>query len=170
MSPIDLESLKKGKMTRRNFLVGFGLTSGALALGLGSVVSSASKSLFSGLFDLDAFEAGRPEDYETGKVDGRWKQKHGVWIVRSLDGLYAISAVSPLGCSPEWIEKEQKFHCGCHNKDYYKSGISFEGASGKSLQRIKISRDSGGEIKIHPGKKFLLENGGWQLPHSILPV
>jgi hypothetical protein len=154
---------------RRNFLLGFGLTAGALALGLGSAVSSVTRSIFSGLMEAEAFKAGKLENYEIGKVDGRWKEKHGVWIVRSLDGLFALSAVSPYGCKPAWIEKEQKFHCACHNQDYYKSGISFQGASGKSLERLKISAASG-EILINPGKRFLMQDGGWQRPHSILPV
>lgn len=149
--------------------MGFGLTAGALALGLGSAVSSATRSIFSGLFEGESFDAGKVSDYEIGKVDGRWKAKHGVWIVRSLDGLFALSAVSPYGCQPAWIEKEQKFHCACHNKDYYKSGISFEGASGKSLDRVKITSVNR-EIAITPGKRFLLQDGGWQRPHSILPV
>ncbi len=157
-------------MTRRHFLAGLGLASGALSLGLGSALSSASKNFFSGLFDLESFDAGKIEDYKIGQVDSRWKEKHGVWIVRSLDGLYALSAVSSWGCSPAWIEKEQKFHCACHNKDYYKSGVSFDGASGKSLRRVKISSAGNGEVRVNPAKKFLMENGGWHLPFSILPV
>jgi hypothetical protein len=155
---------------RRNFLLGFGLTAGALALGLGSAVSAVVRALFSGLMEGEAFNAGKAADFETGKVDARWKQKHGVWIIRSLDGIFALSAVSPYGCEPAWIEKEQKFHCACHNKDYYKSGISFEGAAGKSLERVKIASSAGRDILITPGKKFLMHDGGWQRPHSILPV
>ncbi len=154
---------------RRNFIIGFGLTAAALSAGLGSAVSGAMRRLFSWLLEGDSFQAGKPEDYQAGKVDGRWKEKHGVWIVRNLDGIFALSAFSAFGCTPAWIENEQKFHCSCHKKDYYKSGISFEGASGKSLERVKISLENG-EILVQPGKRFLLQDGGWQRPFSILPV
>lgn len=155
---------------RRNFLLWFGLTSAALAVGLGSAVSSAVGSVVSNLWDGGTFKAGRPETFTTGKVDGRWKDKHSVWMVRSLDGLYALCALSPFGCMPCWIEKEQKFHCDCHGKSYYKSGISFQGAAEKSLERLKITRDGSGEILINKSKKFLLEKGDWQRPYSILTL
>lgn len=155
--------------SRRNFLLGLGIGTAALASGFGSAVSKTVQSFFSSLFE-DTFNAGKPESYETGKVDGRWKDQYGVWIVRSLDGIFALSAQTPAGCAAKWIEKQQKFHCDCHGKNYYKSGISFKGAADKALHRLKISRTSSGEILVDRNKKFLFEKGEWQLSRSLLPV
>ena len=39
------------------------------------------------------FKAGKPDDYEIGKVDTRWKGKYNVWIIRTVEGMYALLAV-----------------------------------------------------------------------------
>lgn len=156
--------------SRRHFILGFVLSAGALSLGLGSAISQAGRFIFSGLLGGETFKAGKPETFKTGAVDGRWHSKYGVWIVRGFDGLFALSAESAFGCKPEWQEKEQRFHCKCHDKSYYKSGISFQGAAGKSLERFKVTRAEDGEILVDTGKTFLLEKNQWQHPLSILSV
>ena len=155
--------------SRRHFILGFILTAGALSIGLGSVLSQTVRFIFNGLFG-EQFKAGKLETFETGKVDGRFKKDQGVWMVRSFDGLFALSAFSFFGCSPEWLEKEQRFFCKCHKKSYYKTGISFQGAAGKSLERFKITRAGDGEILVDKSKTFLLEKNQWQNPLSILSI
>lgn len=156
--------------SRRNFILGFFLSAGALSLGLGSAISQAVRFIFNGLLGGERFNAGKIDSFKTGAVDGRWAQKYGVWIVRGFDGLFALSAFSAFGCKPEWQEKHQRFHCKCHDKSYYKSGISFQGAAGKSLERFKVTRAGDGEILVDTGKTFLLEKNQWQNPLSILSL
>lgn len=156
--------------SRRGFMLGFILSAGAISIGLGSAISQAVRFIFNGLLGGERFKAGTLESFKIGSVDGRWAQKYGVWIVRSFDGLFALSANSAFGCKPEWQEKQQRFHCKCHDKSYYKSGISFQGAAGKSLERFKVTYAEGGEILVDTGKSFLLEKNQWQNPLSILSV
>ena len=40
---------------------------------------------------IQTFRAGYPDDYTVGEVDLRWKVKHGVWMVRNDEGIYALS-------------------------------------------------------------------------------
>ncbi len=164
-----MEKTQIDTASRRHFILGFILTAGALSAGLGSALSQTVRYIFIGLFG-EQFKAGKAETFETGKVDGRWKKEQGVWIVRSFDGLFALSAFSSFGCSPEWLEKEQRFFCKCHDKSYYKTGISFQGAAGKSLERFKVTRAGDGEILVDKSKSFLLEKNQWQHPQSILSL
>lgn len=171
MKPMQNNELTQNPVSsRRHFILGFILSAGALSLGLGSAVSQTARFIFNGLLGGEKFKAGKPEDFKIGQVDARWKEKYGVWIVRSFDGLFALSAASAFGCKPQWLEKEQRFYCKCHDKSYYKSGISFQGAAGKSLERFKVTRAQDGEMLVDTGRIFRLEKNQWQNPLSILSV
>ena len=116
-----------------------------------------------------SFKAGPPDDYEIGKVDERWKEKYGVWIVRTAEGLYALSVIcTHLGCTPNWLDNEQKFKCPCHGSGFYKSGINFEGPAPRPLERFRISLADDGQILIDKSKKFQQEKGEWNNSESFL--
>src|SRR5206468_9299403 len=74
------------------------------------------------------FKAGLPESYKPGEVDERYKEKYGVWIVRTEDNvIYVPSTVcTHLGCPPNMLPAEQQFKCPCHGSAHYKSGINFQ--------------------------------------------
>src|SRR5882672_7280155 len=58
------------------------------------------------------FKAGFPPDFLVGTVDNRFKEAFGVFVVRTEEGIYALKAVcTHLGCTPNWLEAENKFKC-----------------------------------------------------------
>ena len=117
------------------------------------------------------FKAGKPEEYEIGKVDTRWKEAYGVWIVRSLEGMYVLSTIcTHLGCTPSWMSTEQKFKCPCHGSGFYKTGINFEGPAPRPLERFAISLTDDGQILVDKSKKFQQEKGEWNSPDSCLSL
>src|SRR5713101_7950789 len=62
-----------------------------------------------------SFKAGFPQDYLVGEVSEKYKDDYRVWIVREAEGFYALSAIcTHLGCTPRWLETENKFKCPCH--------------------------------------------------------
>lgn len=77
------------------------------------------------------FKAGFPNEHGMG-VDERWKDKFGVWIVRTPEdvvqhatGLYALIAVcTHLGCTPNFIAAEQKFKGPCHGSGFHLTGMN----------------------------------------------
>jgi cytochrome b6-f complex iron-sulfur subunit len=118
-----------------------------------------------------SFKAGKPEDYEIGMVDVRWKEKYNVWVVRTVDGIYALLGVcTHLGCTPSWLENEQKFKCPCHGSGFYKSGINFEGPAPRPLERVAIRLGDDGQIVIDKSRKFQQEKGEWNNPDSFLTL
>ena len=109
-----------------------------------------------------SFKIGYPDDFTIDMVDIRFKKKHAVWIVRNEQGLYALSTVcTHLGCTPNWLNTEQKFKCPCHGSGFRMTGINFEGPAPRPLERFKIYRAEDGQIVVDKTKKFQQEKGEW---------
>lgn len=116
-----------------------------------------------------AFKAGYPEDYVIGEVSEKYKDEYRVWIVREIDGFYALSAIcTHLGCTPRWLSAEDKFKCPCHGSGFRRTGINFEGPAPRPLERLKISLSSDGQILVDRNIKFLYEKGDWIKPDAYL--
>jgi cytochrome b6-f complex iron-sulfur subunit len=121
------------------------------------------------------FKIGPPTDYGGGTVSTKWKAQFGVWIVNSdVDGeqlIYALSTVcTHLGCTPNWLEGEQKFKCPCHGSGFYKSGINFEGPAPRPLERYGIRLAEDGMLEVDKSVKFQRELGQWEVAASYVPV
>jgi cytochrome b6-f complex iron-sulfur subunit len=153
--------------------VGFGsLTATAAAWTLGSV-----RFMFPNILrePPSRFTVGTPDKFPPGQVDERFKASNGVWIVNAeyngQQQIFALKSVcTHLGCTPNWLEAEQKFKCPCHGSGFYKDGINFEGPAPRPLERYAISIASNGEIEIDKGRTFFEEKGDWTNPASYLQV
>ena len=100
------------------------------------------------------FKVGFPDSYEEGKVVERFKDQN-AWIVRNDGKIYALSTTcTHLGCTPNWLEGEQKFKCPCHGSGFYISGINFEGPAPRPLERYAIRIGDDGQIEVDKSKKF----------------
>ncbi|MGH9900412.1 MAG: Rieske 2Fe-2S domain-containing protein, partial [Pyrinomonadaceae bacterium] len=81
---------------------------------------------------------GTPNDYGLG-VDTKWQQQHRIWVVKTSDRLFVISAVcTHLGCTPDWKESENKFKCPCHGSGYDSEGVNFEGPAPRPMDRAHV--------------------------------
>lgn len=160
-------------MTRRKFVINWvGLSWAAFIASLLAMLGTWVRYFFPRvLFERPlTFKAGPPSDYGLG-VDTRWKSKFRVWIVRELEGFYALYArCTHLGCTPNWLASEQKFKCPCHGSGFYMSGINFEGPAPRPLERCKIWLAEDGQIGIDVGTRFRYEKGEWDKPEAFLPL
>ncbi len=103
------------------------------------------------------FLAGRPEDYPPGTVATELKERRGVWIVSTSEGLYAlISICTHLGCSPNWFEDEGLFKCPCHGSNYNLDGDVVAGPAPESLFRASVKVNPFGQLVVD---KSLQVNG-----------
>ena len=117
------------------------------------------------------FKAGLPTEYAPGRVDERYKAAFGTWIVRDDRGLYALSTTcTHLGCTPNWLEGEQKFKCPCHGSGFRKSGINFEGPAPRPLERYRVGLADDGQMIVDKSVKFQEEKGEWLNPEAFLYV
>jgi cytochrome b6-f complex iron-sulfur subunit len=121
------------------------------------------------------FKVGFPDDYGPGQVQTKFIPQFGVWIVRyEWEGqpiIYALKSVcTHLGCTPSWLEGEQKFKCPCHGSGFYKDGVNFEGPAPRPLERYAISRADDGQLEVDKSRTFQEELGQWKDTASYVPV
>lgn len=121
------------------------------------------------------FKVGFPDQLSPGQVETKYIPQFGVWVVRhEFDGqpmVYALKSVcTHLGCTPNWLEAEQKFKCPCHGSGFYKDGINFEGPAPRPLERYAISLAEDGQLLVDKGRTFQEELGQWKDPTSYVPI
>jgi cytochrome b6-f complex iron-sulfur subunit len=121
------------------------------------------------------FKVGFPDNLSPGQVETKFIPQFGVWVVRyEYDGqsmIYAIKSVcTHLGCTPNWLEAEQKFKCPCHGSGFYKDGINFEGPAPRPLERYAISLAEDGQLLVDKSRTFQQELGQWKDPASFVTV
>ncbi|HEY3176473.1 MAG TPA: ubiquinol-cytochrome c reductase iron-sulfur subunit [Candidatus Polarisedimenticolia bacterium] len=164
-------SLESAPMTRRGFFNWLSVGWISFTAAMGGMVTAATRFMFPNvLFEPPStFKAGRPAEYAVGKVDERWKESYGVWLVRTDEGFYALSTIcTHLGCTPNWLASENKFKCPCHGSGFYPTGINFEGPAPRPLERYKITLSDDGQIFIDKNVKFQQEKGQWESPGAFL--
>lgn len=118
------------------------------------------------------FKVGPPSDFPPGTVSEKFKASRGVYIVHSTqydgrDLIYGLLSIcTHLGCTPNWLEGEQKFKCPCHGSGFYISGINFEGPAPRPLERVGLRRAEDGMLEVDKSVKFQEELGQWADPKS----
>lgn len=184
--PLPGKAAKKAaEQPRRDFLaLLLGIICSPLVWAWGSLVAAtAASSLAIARFMMPnvlvepptKFKIGPPTDYGPGTVSTKWKAQYGVWIVNAeVDGqplIYALSTVcTHLGCTPNWLEGEQKFKCPCHGSGFYKTGVNFEGPAPRPLERHGIRLAEDGMLEVDKSIKFQKELGQWENASSFVSV
>ena len=164
------------KPERREFLKSLpllGIGWGAIAAAIGGVLGGSLRFMYPNVLyePPQQFKVGFPDDYQIGAVSTQFKDRYGVWVVRNEEGFYALTTVcTHLGCTPNWLDSEQKFKCPCHGSGFYKDGINFEGPAPRPLERYAIRVASDGQVEVDKSRKFQEEMGQWQDPASFVPV
>ena len=164
---------KKIQINRKAFITWLSLGWLAFTAATGGFFTVLIRYLFPNvLFEPpQSFKIGYPEEFDVGKVDTRFKKKHNIWVVRSEQGIYALSTVcTHLGCTPNWLETERKFKCPCHGSGFRASGMHFEGPAPRPLERFRIYLADDGQIIVDKNKNFKYEKGEWERAESILLV
>jgi cytochrome b6-f complex iron-sulfur subunit len=120
------------------------------------------------------FPVGPPDSISPGQVETKYVSQH-VWIVnyeyKGKKEIFALRTVcTHLGCTPNWLEGEQKFKCPCHGSGYYKDGVNFEGPAPRPLERFAIRIGDDGQLQVDTSKTFHEELGQWTDPNSFVPV
>lgn len=121
------------------------------------------------------FKVGSSDGFPPGQVETKYKAQFGVWVVNTeyngQQQLFALKSVcTHLGCTPSWLEAEQKFKCPCHGSGFYKDGVNFEGPAPRPLERCAIQIASDGQVEIDKSRTFQEEMGQWEDPASFVPA
>src|SRR5215813_9095190 len=161
-------------LNRRQWM---GLAWGAFSAASAAALAATGRFMFPNVLNEppQQFKAGLPTEYGVG-VDERWKDKFGIWIVKTPDddivhasGFYALFTVcTHLGCTPNYLAAENKFKCPCHGSGYHLSGVNFEGPTPRPLERARIVLADDGQILVDKSKHFQAELGQWADPEAYL--
>lgn len=161
-------------LTRRGWI---GLAWGAFSAASAAALAATGRFMFPNVLNEPPaqFKAGFPAEYGPG-VDERWKEKFGVWLVRTPDdivhhaaGFYAVlTTCTHLGCTPNFLSAEGKFKCPCHGSGFRPTGINFEGPAPRPLERARIVLADDGQILVDKSRKFQYELGQWIDPEAFL--
>ena len=122
------------------------------------------------------FKVGPLSDYPNNTVSNKWKDQFGVWIVHTdqYEGrnmIFALTSVcTHLGCTPNWLDGEQKFKCPCHGSGFYITGVNFEGPAPRPLERAGLRIAEDGMLEVNKSVKFQEEMGQWTDPTSFVSV
>ncbi|MEX1095735.1 MAG: Rieske 2Fe-2S domain-containing protein [Planctomycetales bacterium] len=180
--PIPRGATAEEKAGRRNVLLALVATPFAAAWTMFGVASAAgllgmARFMMPNIVNEppSRFKVGSPGDYAPGTVSTKYTAQYGVWVVNAEyqgQGLiYAlISICTHLGCTPNWLEGEQKFKCPCHGSGFYITGINFEGPAPRPLERAGIRIAPDGMIEVDKSVKFQQELGQWEDPASKVEV
>lgn len=162
---------KPGEERRSFLLSAMGIAWSSLIAAAGCLTLGTLRFLVPNTAELPGkFKAGFPDDYEEGQVVTRFKDQN-TWVVRHEGILYALSTTcTHLGCTPNWLEREQKFKCPCHGSGFYITGINFEGPAPRPLERWGIKIGDDGQIVVDRSMKFQWERGEWTSPDSFIKV
>ena len=134
-------------ISRRDFLSE--AAAGALGIaGLGAVVVTVRYLSPNALFEPSmTFHAGHPDLYPTNSVTYIADQQ--VYIVRTADGFYAVSAVcTHLGCINQWKADTGTIACPCHGSKFKSDGTKVEGPAPRSLPHFAITVASDGGLLV----------------------
>ena len=161
-------------LNRRQWM---GLAWGAFSAASAAALAATGRFMFPNVLNEppQQFKAGLPSEYGFG-VDERWKDKFGVWLVRTTEdvaqnaaGFYAlISTCTHLGCTPNYLSAESKFKCPCHGSGFRLTGINFEGPAPRPLERARVVLADDGQILVDKSRHFQFELGQWVDPESFL--
>lgn len=161
-----------------------------IAMGSFMAVGFTALSVTGGLFSLglarflfpnvlaeppSKFKVGFKDGFPNGKVETKFVAQYGVWVVnyefQGQQQIYALKTVcTHLGCTPSWLEAEQKFKCPCHGSGFYKDGVNFEGPAPRPLERYAIRTADDGQLEIDKSRSFQEELGQWADPDSFVTV
>lgn len=134
-------------MTRRDFFNEAAM--GALGIaGLGAAVVTYRYLSPNVLFEPSTtFRAGSPDLFPLNSVS--YIQDQQVYIVRTKEGFYAVSAIcTHLGCITQWKPEADRIACPCHGSKFKADGTKIEGPAPRSLPHFSITLTADGELRV----------------------
>jgi cytochrome b6-f complex iron-sulfur subunit len=137
----------RSEISRRDFLNDVAV--GALGIaGLGAMLVTYRYLSPNALFEPSAtFRAGNPDLYPVNSVT--FSQDQQVYIVRTQEGFYAVSAVcTHLGCITQWKPDANMIACPCHGSKFKSDGTKVEGPAPRSLPHFGITLTPDGELLV----------------------
>jgi cytochrome b6-f complex iron-sulfur subunit len=135
------------ELNRRNFFIKLGTGSLSLA-GVGATAFAVQYLSPNVLYEASPIvSVGRPEHYPLDSVT--LDPRFGIFIVRSPEGFYALSAVcTHLGCLCVWKQESATIGCPCHGSAFRRDGSIIVGPAPKPLPWLRTWITDDGDLMV----------------------
>lgn len=141
-------------MNRRSFLSFSAAGAAALTLTGGGLLASVVRFLFPSVYyePPQKFKIGPAKDFPIGIPTFLPQEK--VYVFRDgVKGFSATSAVcTHLGCTVQWFNTDQKFHCPCHGSVFTSDGRVVSGPAPRPLEWLEITLAKDGQLQVDKAK------------------
>ena len=142
-------------MNRRSFLTFTTAGAAGLVVTGGAALASIVRFLFPSVYyeAPERFKIGPAKDFPIGIPTFLPQEK--VYIFRDeTKGFAAASAVcTHLGCTVQWFNNDQKFHCPCHGSVFAADGKVLHGPAPRPLEWLEITMAEDGQLQVDKAKK-----------------
>jgi cytochrome b6-f complex iron-sulfur subunit len=147
-------------LDRRKFFIKLGAGSLAIA-GAGASALALQYLSPNVLYEASPLvSVGRPDHFPPDSVT--LDPRFGIFIVRSAQGFYALSAVcSHLGCLTVWKQEANVIACPCHVSTFKRDGAIIAGPAPKPMPWLRMWMTDDGELmvdraaRVPAGKEFV---------------
>jgi cytochrome b6-f complex iron-sulfur subunit len=137
----------ENEISRRQFFIKVGLTSIAVVAGGGGVFAFqylAPNVLYE---PSPTVSAGKPDRYPPDSVT--LDIENGIFVVRSPQGFYALSAVcTHLGCLTVYKPESGNIACPCHGSEFRRDGKVIAGPAPRPLPWLKMWLGDDGALMV----------------------
>lgn len=137
-------------MKRRDLLNWSVAGMAALYTGVGVSLGAAVRFLIPSVFyePPQTFKIGNPGDFTFGAPTLLPDEK--IFVFRDQEkGFAAASAVcTHLGCTVQWFNTDNRFHCPCHGSVFESTGEVAHGPAPRGLEWFEVTQARDGQLKI----------------------
>jgi len=150
------------EMTRRQLIV----LGGAMAL-TGCAAGNGSQSPATPA-SAESVDAGPLSEFTRRGTDGRFRDTHGFYLVRTRTRLYAQSAVcTHRNCKID--PTATGFLCRCHGSTFTPDGTVTKGPATRDLPRFALELNpTSGHVIVHLSRR--IEPGQYDAPPAFIPL
>lgn len=88
------------------------------------------------------------------------------YLIHNEDGLLALySKCTHQGCTVDWKDDQQGFHCPCHGSRYDRHGVDIQGPAERPLELMAITVQSDGSLLVDT--TAITEREEWSPDQSV---
>lgn len=137
-------------MKRRSLLTwggaGFASLWAGIGVSLGAMVRFLTPSVF--YEPPQSFKIGNPADFPFGPPTFLADEK--IYVFRDRDKGFAVASAvcTHLGCTVNYFQTDDQFHCPCHGSVFAFDGVVRHGPAPKPLQWFEVTLARDGQLRV----------------------